>query len=298
MVIGAPAVRSGDVGMPDDGAGEHPGQIVGKAEGGAEVFVVAVRCAVHEVHDRSIGMHVEQYELDRLEAVRRAFLFVGERVEGSAIGEDDRAVRGIGARRGVDGVEAERAAEFGDVVDAVAVDIGWIGDAVLLDAIALGCERGDVFEERRCAVEAERHSHRRFQHCAVAGGLRGVEHEVVADGGFDGDGHGVHFYRNRLRGIFGLPAGFAGRRGCCCGRRQPLRLGSGRDGLVHLEVLGGGRRRGGRCCSGVRGGRRRSGGGLLLRLLRRRRLGRRRERGWGAAYREQDADADQPASAG
>ena len=64
------------------------------------------------------------------------------------------------AAGGFTGFMLPRLVRLGDVVDAVAVDVGWVGDHVLLHPVAFSGQRCHVLGERRRAGGAPSHRNR------------------------------------------------------------------------------------------------------------------------------------------
>ena len=93
-----------------------------------------------------------------------------------------------------------RSASFGDVVDAVAIHVGRVGDEVLLHPVALCGQRLDVLGQRGRTGLTLHHRDRQPRFRAVQI-VPHIEYEVVVGRGRDHDGNGLHLYRHRRRVI-------------------------------------------------------------------------------------------------
>ena len=139
---------------------------------------------VHEVGTRSVGVHVEQYELEVCPVV-------GERLECVLIGNGQGAVAEFDGGGGVQRVLAPQVLEFGEVVDAIAVDVGRIGNLILLHPVALRGQRRHVLGQRGRARFTQLHQDRQF-HLRAVHIVPHIEREVVRRRGRDHDGHRRH----------------------------------------------------------------------------------------------------------
>ena len=88
-----------------------------------------MRVGVREVDSWTVGVQPDPQELE--------ISMEGNGVGGCLIWYGYDTVVEVDGGGGVDRVHAHRVREFGDVVDAVAVDVGRVGDEVLLHPVAV-----------------------------------------------------------------------------------------------------------------------------------------------------------------
>ena len=112
--------------------------------------MILVRVDVHEVDTRTVRVHTREKELE-------VILGVGERLECCPIANGHGAVGEIDRYAGVHRVLAGRVSKLGDVVDTVAVNIGRVGDEVLLHFVPVRGQCPHVLGKRRRAVFTQRH---------------------------------------------------------------------------------------------------------------------------------------------
>ena len=157
-----------------------------------------IRLDVCEVHARSVGVCVcvcvQQDDLDEYLVLP----LEGERLECCLIRNGHGAVAERDGGGGVHWV-TRRVVEFGDVVNAIAVDVGWLGDEVSLRPVALGGQRRHVLGQRGRARRSLLYQHRDLDFRAVHIVLH-IQHEVVVGRGRDHDRHGGDRHRRRCRG--------------------------------------------------------------------------------------------------
>ena len=152
-----------------------------------------VRVCVHEVNTRGVGVYVEQNELavPTGDEKRPDCVLVGN--GHGAVGECDGGGR-------IHRIQAHRIAEFGDVVDAVAVAVGRVGDQILLHPVTLYGQCRHVLGQRGRARFTQLHRDRQF-HLRAVHIVPHVEHEVVVGRGRDHDGNSLHRHLHRHRVI-------------------------------------------------------------------------------------------------
>ena len=186
------AIGGNEIPTTHETAFDHPLLSQLDADGLQELFMNQSGSGVHEVETRAVGVHAEQNELE-------VVLAEGDRLECFQIGNGQCAGGEFHGRGRVHRVHAHRV-EFGEVVDAVAVDVGRVGDEVLLHPVALGGQGLDVLGERGRArfapLDQDRCLYRRAIHF-----VPDVEHEVLVGRGRDHDGHRRHFHFHRRRGV-------------------------------------------------------------------------------------------------
>ena len=176
------AVRGNQIRVIDDRA---PDGCVAKL---AQQGVILKPLRVLEEHTGPVGADVGN---DKLQVSEAAVANIGKSLVCLVIGNDREAVGESLIVGGIHRVHARRAGELGDVADAVTVDVGGIGDAVLLHPVALHGQRRHVLGERRCAVLAMDHLDRVPDRLPVQI-VACVEDEIVSRRGLDHDRHGPH----------------------------------------------------------------------------------------------------------
>ena len=117
----------------------------------------------------------------------------------SRSGNGNGAVVEIDGGGGIHRVHAHRVRELGDVVDAVAIDIGGVGDEVLLHPVALLGQRLHVLGQRGRGGFAPLHQHRNLDAGVRVQLVPDIKHEVVRSRGRDHDGNCRNRYRRRRR---------------------------------------------------------------------------------------------------
>ena len=100
-----------------------------------------VHLGVYEVDTRTVCVHPEQNKLE-------VILAEGERLECFPIGYGHGTIAEFNGGGGVHRVPAHRVGQFGDVVDAIAVDIGRVGHEELLHPVALRRQCRHVLGQR------------------------------------------------------------------------------------------------------------------------------------------------------
>ena len=147
---------------------------------------------VDEVDTRPIGIRIDQKELQQIGGP--------ERFERAFVWNDNGAVAGIDARGRVHRIHAHRISQLSDVVEAIAVHVGGVGDEVFFHPVALQGQRLHILGQRCRALFAQLHQDRQVPLRAVHLVLH-IEHEVVVGRGGDHDGHRRHLHFHRRRTI-------------------------------------------------------------------------------------------------
>ena len=171
-------------------AGDHVSQL--EPCGLHEGLMRGMSGVVQEVDTGRIGVHVDQKELE----VRLVPNVMAESTQGLVVGNGDGTVAESDGGGGVHRIHDHRVRELGEVVDAVAVDIGRVGDEILLHSIVVSRQRLHVLGQRGRARSASLDQDRDLHPCAVQIVLH-IEDEVVRRGGRDHDGHRRDRHRRR-----------------------------------------------------------------------------------------------------
>ena len=169
-----------------------------------EIGMYSVGLGVHEIDAHVVGGHADNVELDKLQVLETGVIgnvsaLVGKRLKCFTVWNGHRAITKRDRPRGVQRVHPHRVPQFGDVVDAVVIDVGRVGDEKLFHPVMLLGERGQLLGQRCCAVFAQGHRDRKLSF-GVQGGPH-VEHEIFLGGGLDDSGNGLYLYRRRRRGL-------------------------------------------------------------------------------------------------
>ena len=173
----------------------QPERVVPKIDDPSKPGVCPVCLGIHEINNWAVGVHEEQVELDVLQASEMCInhdtpALVGKRLEGLTVGNRHHAVNELDSRRGVQRVHPGRITEFGDVVDAVAVEVARFGDEKLIDPVAVCWESRELLGQRRRAGLTQSHRHRDLHRSLAVQLVHHIEHVVLLNRGLD-------HYRNR-----------------------------------------------------------------------------------------------------
>ena len=153
-----------------------------------------VRVGVHEVNTRGVGIPVKHNELDNI-------LIEGERIECFPVGNGYCAVAELDRGGGVHRVHTHRVREFGDVVDAISVNVAGVGDEVLLHPVTLCWQCLHTLRERGRARFPLLHQDRNFHlSSAFHQNVLHIKNEIIIRSGRDLDRNSTdgHFYGCRV----------------------------------------------------------------------------------------------------
>ena len=179
--------------MKGDLTAEQPILFPVEADSLHKLAMRRVVLGVHEVDSRPVGgVHAEQNEFHVL-------VTVGELVECVLIGNGHGALAERDGGGGVHRVHVPQVFEFGDVVDAIAVHVGRVGDEVLLHPVTLLGQRLHVLGECSRAGFTSLYQYRNIHRRVCVHLMTHVKHEVVRGRGLDHDRHGLNVHSRRRR---------------------------------------------------------------------------------------------------
>ena len=145
-----------------------------------ETVMERMRVGVDEIDAWSVGIQIEHNELDGIGN--------RERAESSTIRNGNGTIAGRNGGSGVHRVHTLRVIEFGDVVDAVAINVRRIGHKILLHPVAVSGQRLHIFRQR-CRARLPQFHQNRNPHVYPIHVVLHVQHEIVIIRGRDDCGN-------------------------------------------------------------------------------------------------------------